>query len=58
MEPYSIIRAAGFRSTPQRQELLEILAEGNSFGSEKLKSLFMERTHANLTTFYRVLADF
>lgn len=58
MEINTTIRTAGFRSTPQRQELLGILSEANAFDSERLKSIFMERAHANLTTFYRVLADF
>ncbi|MFZ4461710.1 MAG: transcriptional repressor [Patescibacteria group bacterium] len=58
MEIISAIHAAGYRATPQRQEFLSILSQKNSFDAETLKALFIERTHANLATFYRVLADF
>jgi Fe2+ or Zn2+ uptake regulation protein len=58
MEIVEVIRAAGYRATPQRQHLLSILADGDSFDTETLKGLFLGRTRANQTTFYRMVADF
>ena len=58
MDTKDILYLAHYRNTPQRHDFIDILSEKKCVESTEFKRIFIEKSRANVATFYRLLADF